>query len=136
MNTAYDENLKAEKGFDTVFNCVGEKFNSDFLQKNFPGAISRNGQIFTNEYMQLITSDPSVDGKVKAAKENVFSIGDIALTPLNELKNIPTIKFESPFLAKNIKALAKGLPLEPLPAKMPRMCGLSVGPVYGIQVLN
>ncbi len=33
--TAYIESLKKEKGFDLVLECVGQKYNSNFLAKNF-----------------------------------------------------------------------------------------------------
>ena len=41
--TPYNENLKKEKGFDLVLECTGQKYNSNFLTKNFSSSQSKNG---------------------------------------------------------------------------------------------
>ena len=42
-NTTFSDNLKADKGFDLVINCVGSKYKADFLKKNFGTSIASNG---------------------------------------------------------------------------------------------
>ncbi len=48
--TPYSETLKAEKGFDLVINCTGQKYKADFLKNNFGASIASNGQIFVNDH--------------------------------------------------------------------------------------
>ena len=40
--TQYNENLKQERGFDLVLECTGQKYNSDFLAKNFSTSQAKN----------------------------------------------------------------------------------------------
>ena len=95
--TNYSEGLKKEKGFDLVFQCIGNRYKADFLQKNFASSIAKNGQVFVNEHFQISGADHG-----KAIKDNIFVFGDFAKTPINELKNIPSLKFLGPLDRKSV----------------------------------
>jgi len=41
--TPDSDKLKKEKGFDLVFECTGQTYNSDFLKKNFNSSVAKNG---------------------------------------------------------------------------------------------
>lgn len=76
-------------------------------------------------------------GKTTPVASNVFVFGDICKTSLNELKNIPSIKFLAPFIVENIEAQAKGqAPAKSMPAKLPVFVAISVGNDYGMYVVN
>jgi NADH dehydrogenase FAD-containing subunit len=135
--TSYVDKLKKEKGYDLVLQCVGQTYKSDFMKKSFPKSIAKSGQIFVNDNFQVIGEDSKSNGKAKAVKENVFVFGDICKTSLNEVKNIPSIKFLAPFITQNIKDHLKGeLPSNPIPAKLPIFAAVSIGPSYGMFVTN
>lgn len=70
-------------------------------------------------------------------KENIFAFGDCCRTSINEVKNIPSLKFLAPFLHKNLSEVIKGQPTtESLPAKLPVFAAVSIGPSYGMFVMN
>lgn len=131
-NTNYTESLKKEKGFDLVIQCTGNKYKADFLKKNFATAIAKNGQVFVNEHFQISGADHG-----KALKDNIFVFGDFAKTPINEIKNIPSLKFLGPFAIQSINSVGKGSALSsPMPKKFPTFVAVSVGPSFGIFVQN
>lgn len=106
--TQYNENLKKEKGFDLVLECVGQKYNSSFMAKNFAGSQAKNGQIYVNDYFQVINSTSEKNGKAKAAKKNIFAFGDCCRTSLNEVKNIPSLRFLGPTIHSNVISVLNG----------------------------
>lgn len=53
------------------------------------------------------------------------------------MKNIPSIKFLAQFIVKNIIAVLNGqAPTDVLPKKLPIFVAISVGPNFGIFVMN
>jgi NADH dehydrogenase FAD-containing subunit len=57
--TTYTEDLKKKEGFDLVLMADGQKYEAPFLKKNFASSISKNGQIYVNDYFQVIASNPA-----------------------------------------------------------------------------
>jgi len=85
----YEEFIKGkENEFDAVFICSGQTYHSEFLKENFAKSIAPNGQIFVNNHLQITGSDPTGNGDLPALKENVFALGDINKTSINEEKAI------------------------------------------------
>ena len=115
---------------------MGQSYNADFLKRSFSSSVASNGQIFVNRNFQLASVHTAADGNT-AARSNIFAFGDGCRTPANEVKNIPSIKFLAPFIAKSVSAVARGeTPNSPMPLKIPVMAGISVGRTYGIFVAN
>ncbi len=70
-------------------------------------------------------------------RENIFAFGDVCLTSLNEEKTVPGLKFLSEYLYKNLVQHASGLrPSNQIPSTIPTMSIVSLGPSYGILILN
>lgn len=76
--------------YDLVFQCLGQTYQTDFMNKNFQHCLSDKGQIKVNDFMQ-------VEG-------NIYALGDVCLTPLNEDKSVASLKLLSHYLYKNILA--------------------------------
>jgi apoptosis-inducing factor 2 len=51
-NTFY-ESIKETKSYDLVVMATGYKFMTEFMKKDFPQCLHKNGQIYVNEYMQI-----------------------------------------------------------------------------------
>jgi hypothetical protein len=59
------------------------------------------------------------------------------LTPLKEVKNIPSLKFLSFTLEKNLQAQVKGEKVSTsIPKSLPVFAAVSIGPAYGMFVMN
>ncbi len=126
-----------EKAHEVTLECFGQTYKAEFLKRHFASSIAKNGQIFVNDHFQVIASDSKDNGKAKAVKDNIFAFGDCCRSSLNEVKNIPSLKFLAPFLYKNVSAVIKGEPAaESIPAKLPVFAAISIGPNYGIFVMN
>jgi NADH dehydrogenase FAD-containing subunit len=102
--------------FDTVYDCIGNTANSQFMQLAFRGYLGARGGIMVNKHLQ-ISSD-------KELVENIFAVGDVCLTPLNEEKVVTVAEIETEIAVANIKLLhkiqknrssAKNLKLKSLP---------------------
>jgi hypothetical protein len=98
--------MKKEKGFDLVIKAVGQTYKADFLKKSYASSVATNGQIYVNDFFQLAGQDTSSNGSVSAVNPNIFVFGDACRTSINELKNIPSLKFLAQFIVKNITAVA------------------------------
>lgn len=135
--TPFKETTAQELGFEHVINCAGQTYNTDFMKQNFSSCLSKNGQIFVNDLMQLSKVDPRINPVAPAVKENIFCLGDITQTSLNECKGILGLLFMSEFLYKNLVQNALGRrPSHQLPSSINLMCLISLGPNYGIMVMN
>jgi hypothetical protein len=56
---------------------------------------------------------------------------------LNEVKNIPSLRFFGPTLYANVvSVLKKEEPKVSLPAKDPVLAGVSIGPSFGLFIMN
>jgi hypothetical protein len=85
----------------------------------------------------VIGSDPKGNGKAKAIKNNIFAFGDCCRTSLNEVKNIPSLRFFGPTLYANVVSVLKGEEAKTsLPAKAPVLAGVSIGPSFGLFIMN
>jgi len=67
------------------------------LKKNFSSAIAGNGQIHVNNHLQVVAK-----GSTEPLAANIFAYGDCCITSLNEVKNIPSLKFLGFTLEKNL----------------------------------
>jgi NADH dehydrogenase FAD-containing subunit len=75
-NTNYDEKDRDRFSYDLVIKCIGYKFKTDFLKKNYPSCLAANGQIYVNDLMQLSGIDPLDDPLVPGVKPNIYVLGD------------------------------------------------------------
>ena len=91
LNTPYTEAFSIENGYDLTYYCTGQKYSADFMKDSFPTAIAANGQIFVNDKMQVIDSDPLHNVMASPVKQNIFALGDCCRTFANEEKNIPSM---------------------------------------------
>jgi len=91
-----------------------------------------------NNNFQITGSDPTkTGGATQPLKKNMFAFGDCALTSLKEEKNIPAMRFLASILIGNIIALAEGKRLsQSIPRVLSFICIVSMGPTFGIQVVN
>lgn len=136
-NTTYTEALKKKEGYDLVLVCDGQRYQAPYLKKCFGSSVAKNGQIWVNDYFQVTAVDPATNGKSAAVKDNIFAFGDICRTSMNEVKNIPSIKFLRQFIAPNVKAVINGqAPTTSIPKKIPVFVAISIGPTYGMYVQN
>jgi hypothetical protein len=72
-----------------------------------------------------------------ALRPNIFAFGDCCRTSLNEVKNIPSLRFFSRTIKANVEsALKKEEPKVSIPAKFPVMAGVSIGPSFGLFIVN
>lgn len=70
-------------------------------------------------------------------RSNIFAYGDCCRTSLNEVKNIPSLRFLSRQIKANVESLLKKEePKAAIPAKLPVLAGVSIGPSFGIFVMN
>ncbi|TNV78795.1 hypothetical protein FGO68_gene804 [Halteria grandinella] len=126
-NTTYQEDTKDTLAYDEVIDCTGFKYTSSggpssYLQGDLSSCISpQTGQILVNSYLQL--SSPS------QSFSNIFSLGDVCLTPSNEEKAIVPIHILSSFLSANLHSLItnNGSNLQPIPAVIPRVYMINFG---------
>ena len=59
------------------------------------------------------------------------------MTPLKEVKNIPSLKFLGFTLEKNLQALINGQPItEAIPNTLPVFAAVSIGPSFGMFIMN
>jgi hypothetical protein len=59
------------------------------------------------------------------------------MTPLKEVKNIPSLKFLGFTLEKNLQALINGQPIaEAIPNTLPIFAAVSIGPAFGMFIMN
>ena len=85
----------------------------------------------------MIGSDPKGNGQAKPIQSNIFAFGDCCRTSLNEVKNIPSLRFFGPTLDANVvSVLKKEEPKVSLPAKAPVLAGVSIGPSFGLFIMN
>mmetsp|Transcript_44388 Transcript_44388/g.43056 ORF Transcript_44388/g.43056 Transcript_44388/m.43056 type:complete len:81 (-) Transcript_44388:365-607(-) len=74
----------------------------------FGDCVSSRGQIYVNRSMQITNENPvELQANLKETKiyRNIFSLGDVCLTNLNEEKTIYPLKEMAKTVIKNILAL-------------------------------
>lgn len=87
-NTPYNEDLK--KDWDVVIDCTGMRFLGPqmYLKGKLAECIDKkSGQILVNEKCQMTNKHPLIEkGQPENPDvyENIFSIGDVCLTKMNE----------------------------------------------------
>jgi len=112
--------------------------------EEFKDCVSDRGQIFVNRHMQVTNQNPlsEVEGKqgmlIKEPRlyPNIFAVGDVCLTFLNEEKAILALKIMAGIVAKNIMALGHGTRLQEVPNVIPSVYGITLGPENGILIIN
>lgn len=136
-NTAFSNTTAKDLGYDLAVECTGYKFHTEFLKKTYPQCVAKNGEIYVNDLFQISGVDPRIDPVAKGVRENIFAFGDVCLTSLNEVKTAFVIVFLTEYLSKNLQQLAVGQqPSHQLPSRLPFMSMISLGPQYGIMVMN
>lgn len=92
LETPYTPGSNLDKEFEFVLDCRGSKFAgpAKFLTGKYSECIDKkSGQILVNSYGQVTNHHPIVtDYKPEKSiiLSNVFSFGDVCLTPANEVK--------------------------------------------------
>jgi hypothetical protein len=112
-NTKFTPESKLAEEYEYAINCVGIKFHSPFLDKNFKDCKDARGRIYVNEYFQVTNvnpCEPPKDEHIPHYKvlKNIFCFGDAALTRMDEIKNIPAVKASAPVVAYNLRQLDQG----------------------------
>jgi NADH dehydrogenase FAD-containing subunit len=136
-NTAYSEGFAEANGYDHVILCKGQTYKSDFMKANFASSVAPSGEIYINDQMQVTDVDPRKQGIAPPVKDNIFCVGDISYSSLNEEKNIHNAFFLVPTAVQNVIDHASGKrPLHSIPSSIPTINMISLGSVYGIRVMN
>jgi hypothetical protein len=103
---------------------------------------ANTGQIMCNAYFQVTNQHPfikSKDGPVLASPatfENIFAVGDVALTPTIEVKSIVSIVQTAKFCYGNVEAHLFGTPMTPVPERLHELLMMACGKSYGWFVFN
>jgi NADH dehydrogenase FAD-containing subunit len=135
--TPYGESTARELGYDLVIQCMGYKFHTEFLRKNYGSALAPNGQIYVNDLFQISGVNPRVNGLAPGLRENVFAFGDVTQTSLNETKGVIAIKNLAQYLQMNLVQIAHGQkPSHTIPDSIPHMEMISLGPEYAVLNIN
>ena len=135
--TAYSDGFAEANGYELVINCKGQTYKSDFMRTHFASSIAPSGEIYINDQMQVTDVDPRKHGIAPPVKENVFCVGDISFSSLNEEKNIHNAFILVPTAIQNILDHASGKrPQRSIPSSIPTINMISLGSVYGISVMN
>jgi hypothetical protein len=136
-NVTYDESFSKDHGYDITYVCLGQRYSAPYMKDNFSRCIAQNGQIYVNNLMQVIDSDPKTNPLAAPIKQNMFSFGDCCLTSRGEEKNIPSMRGFAPALAQNIKDLAAGKkPTTEIPNQLPISAWISLGPEFCVQSIG
>lgn len=126
LGTSYDEEFKEKQEYDHVIQCAGYTFKTDFMKKNenFVDCLSDKGQIYVNDHLQVTNKNPQTKHHNKSVVvnqndsvntedldhplheekvyANIFSLGDVCLTSVNEEKTIYPLKVCAEICAQNI----------------------------------
>ena len=140
----YKDGKVGGKDFDYILDCSGFKFTGP--QKYMQGELAnclckKTGQIMVNEFCQVTNKHPFVDNGVSSPQvyKNIFSYGDVCLTPADEPKQIVSM-FQYGFqLANNIVQVADGTAnFFPIPKhdEFHNMCMVPIGKKHGVLIFN
>ena len=135
----YQPGKEKELGYDMVIMSIGATYSSDYMRANFHECLSSKGQIFVNDFLQVTNQNPlSSQREDSQVYNNIFSLGDVNLSRLNEEKAIIPLKFSVDILGNNILCMANDRfdRLQTLPRQFPGVYSLTLGPNDGIMVLN
>lgn len=80
-----------ELDYEYALDCSGYKFNGprNFMLGGLKKCLEpRTGQIMVNQYCQVTDQHPFDEREYCKVYDNIFSFGDVCLTPSNELKTI------------------------------------------------
>ena len=108
--------------WDVVIPCSGFEYPGPKIF--FQGALAecidkKTGQIFVNNKMQVTNKHPLTDKGQPGSPtvhENIFCMGDVCFTPMNEVKSIVSMLQYLHVPVQNVYAKALG---QPLPMQLP-----------------
>jgi hypothetical protein len=107
------------------------------MKESFSSCLAPNGQIYVNDLWQISSVDPRKDPTAQGVRDNIFAYGDVCQTSLNEEKTGIVLSFLVPTLAKNLAQIAHGQkPSNTIPSKLPHLSPVSLGPNFGLMVIN
>lgn len=135
----------AALGYDYALDCRGYKFTAP--AKFMTGGLSKcvdkkNGQIQVNYFGQVCEKYPlSIDRKTNNALDvfkNIFSVGDVCLTPLAENKSIVAMMQYAPIVSHNIYQQLCGAPhcSKQIPEDIVVFQAIPLGTKSGIVCIN
>jgi NADH dehydrogenase FAD-containing subunit len=61
LGVNYVEAFSQDNGYDLTFVCLGQMYSAPFMKDNFLKTIAPNGQIYVNNFMQVIDVDPKTN---------------------------------------------------------------------------
>eukprot|EP00350_Pseudokeronopsis_sp_OXSARD2_P001473 CAMPEP_0170565870 /NCGR_PEP_ID=MMETSP0211-20121228/79462_1 /TAXON_ID=311385 /ORGANISM="Pseudokeronopsis sp., Strain OXSARD2" /LENGTH=133 /DNA_ID=CAMNT_0010886859 /DNA_START=619 /DNA_END=1020 /DNA_ORIENTATION=+ len=117
LGESYDEAFREKYNYQHIIQCAGLTFNTEFMHnEQFGDCVSPRGQIFVNRNMQVTNENPleqqhpskNKEGILPRFYRNIFSLGDVCLTSLNEEKAIYPLKEMAKIVVHNIIALGQG----------------------------
>lgn len=109
---------------DKVFWCTGYVPNSDFVKKNFPESVTKDGFIKVNDYLQLKDT------------KNIFVLGDVA--DLKEEKMAQRAISQANYISKKIKKIINhgSVDKKYVSPKKPPLIVISLGPTNALMCNN
>jgi hypothetical protein len=107
------------------------------MDANFRNCKDEKQRIFVNEYFQVTSQNP-LESRSKESKlyTNIFCYGDAALTQMNEVKNVPSIRETSYTVVHNLKALAYGGEMQAMSYTTDLLAGVYFSKYSGVIVFN
>lgn len=140
------ENTMKNLGYEYYIDCSGYKFTGPrrFLQEGMSECIDpRTGQIQVNQFCQVTQKHPLLkqsDASKDKTYDNIFAIGDVAITPSNEPKTIVSIHQYKEIVANNIVQQLKGTKskseFQKLPETFTEIGSIPIGTKMGLLMIN
>lgn len=132
------------KDFDCLLNCAGYSFSGpgEYMKDQLAETVcKKSGQIQVNSKCQVTNQNPLSGIKVADEKvfKNIFSYGDVCLTPANEDKQIVSMYQYGFQVANNLVQVAcEGNKLMDIPTndKFHRLVAIPIGSKCGLFLFN
>lgn len=98
LETNYEDGCPISQHYDYVLDCRGFKYTGpqNYMHAELSNCIDKmTGQVFVNKYGQVTDLHPLIEKNQPTEPnvyQNIFSFGDVCLTPMNEHKSINSMK--------------------------------------------
>ena len=145
----HDSSFKEGEGvaaeYEAHVDCRGFRYDGPrkFMQGDLAQCVDgKTGQIWVNEYCQVTNKHPIASNHQPTSLKtysNIFSMGDVCLTPSNEIKSIVSICQYSDRVALNVQQVLGGGPeLQAIPTgpMFHNLCFIPLGKKGGVMAIN
>ncbi|CAI2367572.1 unnamed protein product [Moneuplotes crassus] len=123
--------------YDYTLMCAGMEYYTPFMTKNFENCVDQRGRIFVNQYFQVTSQDPTKSASADhQTYDNIFCYGDACFSPMQEIKNVPSIRETSYTVKKNLKAVSYGGKLSKMTYAIDNLSAVYYNKWRGSIVLN